>query len=73
MCDISIPIGVFDTDPTALIPVSTIVNIGGDVEGGVSQTLITASVAVQIDNFSLMVVAYTFPNDSHSLTIVSQP
>ena len=51
------------SSPTpTLIPVSPVV----DVRGGV----ITASVAVKIDNFSLMVVAYTFPNDSSSLGIV---
>ena len=73
MCGISAPIGAFSTsvpNPT-LIPVSPVVNIGSDAEGGVSQTLITASVAVQLDSFSLMVVAYTFTGGNSSLAIVS--
>ena len=69
MCNISLPIGANRNDPVS-VPVSEVVDIGGLVDG-VSRSTITASVAVQIDTFSLMVVAYTSPSGINSIGIVS--
>ena len=70
MCDISLPIGAFQ--PTRVsIPVSQVISIGDDIGDGVVGTTITASVAVKIDSFSLMVVAYTSPSAASSIGIVS--
>ena len=60
-----------DIPPPTLTPVSEMVNIGGDIGDGVFGTTITASVAVKLDTFSLMVVAYTFTSGNSSLAIVS--
>ena len=67
MCDISLPIGAFfDGDLSDLIPVFPMVDIGGtDI-----CTSITASVAVKIDSFSLMVVAYSSSTGSNLIGIV---
>ena len=46
----------------------TVINLG--FSGG---TTISASVAVQLEGFSLVVVAYTIPSsDEHEIGIVSQ-
>ena len=70
MCDTSLPIGSFpDGDASDnLIPAFPVVDIG-DASDSVRAS-ITASVAVKIDGFSLMVVAYSSSTDSHSIGIV---
>ena len=63
MCDISLPIGAFDRGVLSdMVPSFSVVVI---------PTSITASVAVKIDNFSLMVMAYLFSNGSNLIGIVS--
>ena len=46
-------------DPLCL---SKVIDIGADVGIGTAGSTITASVAVQLEGFSLVVVAYTLPN-----------
>ena len=47
------------------------ITIGADVGIGTAGSTITASVAVQLEGFSLVVVAYTLPNDGdNSVAIV---
>ena len=60
-------IGVADFSSTTIIP-SSVIDIGaGD------GTTISASVAVQLEGFSLVVVAYTIPSSGeHEIGIVSQ-
>ncbi len=71
MCDISLPIGRFSTTLANLIPVSPVVDISATEDGQI-RTTITASVAVKIDRFSLMVVAYNiFESGIDSMGIVS--
>ena len=58
MCDISVPIGVFDIGGRPdLIPVSRVVEVGTPTD---VRTDVTASVAVKIESFSFVVAAYTF-------------
>ena len=69
MCDISLPIGAFFRgDHSNLIPVFPVVDIGDTTE--VVPTSITATVAVKIDSFSLIVVAYSSSFDNNSIGIV---
>ena len=47
------------------------ITIGADVGIGTAGSTITASVAVQLEGFSLVMVAYTLPNDGgNSVAIV---
>ena len=42
------------------------ITIGADVGLGTAGSTITASVAVQLEGLSLVVVAYTLPNDGYN-------
>ncbi len=68
VCDVSHPLGISERLADNIGPISSsqVISIGGDLGAGRMLT----SVAVQIEGFSLMVVAYTDTN-VHSLGIVS--
>jgi len=73
MCTVSVPLGVTEEDPleqTTLGPIRDTRGfyVADMVSIGSLTTTITASVAVQLEGFSLMVVAYTVPESSLSST-----
>ena len=50
-----------------------VITIGADVGIGTTGSTITASVAVQLEGFSLVVVAYTLPNDGGNSVAMVRP
>ena len=56
----------------SILRVPSIISVGDDLGTASARSTITASVAVQLEGFSLVVVAYTALDGSNSVGIVSQ-